>query len=95
MHCQGPARRTYRRLRIAYRRGDVSGTPKMVTAPNHQSRAVAMWKGNGQRSPCRPPSSTARKHATVAVALAEAKAKGIPGATVHVIVGEGHLASGG
>ena len=53
-----------------------------------------MWKQNGQRSPCRPPSSTARKDATVAVALAEAMAKGIPGATVHVIVGEGHFANG-
>jgi hypothetical protein len=30
----------------------------------------------------------------VAVALAEAMAKGIPGATVHVIVGEGHFANG-
>lgn len=30
----------------------------------------------------------------MAVALAEAMAKGIPGATVHVIVGEGHFANG-
>ena len=33
------------------------------------------------------------KDATVPVALADAMAKGIPGATLHVIAGEGHFAN--
>jgi len=33
------------------------------------------------------------KDATVPVALADAMAKGIPGATLHIIAGEGHFAN--